>query len=89
MEFKKVYMDNSATTVVKQEVLDVMLPFFTEMYGNPSSIHHFGQISKVHVDKARMQVAELLRTRIGGNLFYCRRKRIRQLGIKSYRKKRE
>lgn len=60
MEFKKVYMDNSATTVVKQEVLDVMLPFFTEMYGNPSSIHHFGQISKVHVDKARMQVAELL-----------------------------
>lgn len=60
MDRKYVYMDNSATTAVKQEVLDQMMPIFTEIYGNPSSIHQVGQIAKVYVDKARMQVASLL-----------------------------
>ncbi|WP_314881558.1 cysteine desulfurase NifS [Filifactor alocis] len=60
MDRKYVYMDNSATTAVKQEVLDQMMPIFTEIYGNPSSIHQAGQIAKVYVDKARMQVASLL-----------------------------
>lgn len=60
MDRKYVYMDNSATTAVKQEVLDQMIPIFTEIYGNPSSIHQAGQIAKVYVDKARMQVASLL-----------------------------
>lgn len=61
MDRKYVYMDNSATTAVKQEVLDQMMPIFTEIYGNPSSIHQAGQIAKVYVDKARMQVASLLK----------------------------
>ena len=60
MNRKYVYMDNSATTAIKQEVLDQMIPIFTEIYGNPSSIHQAGQIAKVYVDKARMQVASLL-----------------------------
>lgn len=60
MDRKYVYMDNSATTAVKQEVLDQMMPIFIEIYGNPSSIHQAGQIAKVYVDKARMQVASLL-----------------------------
>ena len=60
MNRKYVYMDNSATTAVKQEVLDQMMPIFTEIYANPSSIHQSGQIAKVYVDKARMQVASLL-----------------------------
>ena len=60
MDRKYVYMDNSATTAVKQEVLDQMMPIFTEIYGNPSSIHQAGQIAKVYVDKARMPVASLL-----------------------------
>ncbi|MGP1405663.1 cysteine desulfurase NifS [Filifactor alocis] len=60
MDRKYVYMDNSATTAVKQEVLDQMMPIFTEIYGNPSSIHQAGQIARVYVDKARMQVASLL-----------------------------
>ena len=60
MDRKYVYMDNSATTAVKQEVLDQMMPILTEIYGNPSSIHQAGQIAKVYVDKARMQVASLL-----------------------------
>ena len=60
MNRKYVYMDNSATTAVKQEVLDQMMPIFTEIYANPSSIHQSGQIAKGYVDKARMQVASLL-----------------------------
>lgn len=59
MSVKQVYMDNSATTRVKPEVVEAMLPMFGEQFGNPSSIHHFGQSTKVYVDKARMQVAEL------------------------------
>lgn len=59
MSIRQVYMDNSATTRVKPEVLEVMLPMFQEQFGNPSSIHHYGQTTKVYVDKARMQVAEL------------------------------
>lgn len=42
----KVYMDYSATTPVKKEVLDTMIPYFTEQYGNPSSIYQMGQASK-------------------------------------------
>lgn len=61
MSRREVYMDNSATTRVKPEILDAMLPAFQEHFGNPSSIHHYGQGAKVYVDRARMQVAELFR----------------------------
>ncbi|WP_174590902.1 cysteine desulfurase NifS [Methanocella conradii] len=57
---KKVYLDNSATTRVSQEVLDAMLPFFTEMYGNPSSLHTMGQEANAAVQKAREQVARAI-----------------------------
>lgn len=57
---KYIYMDNSATTPVKKEVLDEMLPYFTEKYGNPSSIYSLGSDSKVAVEKAREQVAKAL-----------------------------
>jgi cysteine desulfurase len=54
------YLDNNATTRVAPEVLDAMLPFLTDSYGNPSSIHRFGGMLKRHVEKAREQVASLL-----------------------------
>lgn len=55
-----VYMDNNATTKVAPEVVDVMMPFLTECYGNPSSMHNFGgQVGRA-VEKAREQVAELI-----------------------------
>jgi len=61
--FRRIYLDNSATTPVAPEVLDAMLPYLTEKFGNASSIHHFGQEAKGAVDKARHQVAELLNAR--------------------------
>jgi len=57
---KYIYMDNAATTPVKKEVLDEMIPYFTEKYGNPSSIYTLGSASKVAVEKARDQVAKAL-----------------------------
>ncbi len=50
-------MDNAATTRVKEEVLQSMLPFFSEIYGNPSSIHSFGREAKKAIERAREQVA--------------------------------
>lgn len=60
---RRVYLDNSATTQVAPEVLEAMMPFLTENFGNPSSIHHFGQMARSAVDKARHQVAEILNAR--------------------------
>ena len=55
-----VYLDNNATTAVAPEVLDAMLPFLAERYGNPSSMHAFGGNVASDIRKAREQVAELL-----------------------------
>ncbi len=55
------YFDHNATTPVSREVLDAMLPAFAEVYGNASSIHHYGQAAKQKLDSARRQVAEFLR----------------------------
>jgi cysteine desulfurase len=55
-----IYMDNAATTAVKEEVLEAMIPYFVEGYGNPSSIYSLGSKSKVAVEKARDQVAQVL-----------------------------
>ena len=55
-----IYMDNAATTAVRKEVLDAMLPYFTEHYGNPSSIHSVGRDARRAVEKARAQVAAAL-----------------------------
>jgi len=57
---KTVYLDNNATTQVAPEVIDAMLPFFRDAWGNPSSMHSFGGNVKKHVNKAREQVAALL-----------------------------
>lgn len=57
---KIVYLDNNATTMVDPEVLDVMLPFFTERYGNPSSMHDFGGSVAKDIENARMGIANLL-----------------------------
>ena len=55
-----IYMDNNATTQVDPAVYDEMKPFFTELYGNPSSMHRFGGQVGVHLKKARERVAAIL-----------------------------
>ncbi len=55
---KMIYMDHSATTPVKKEVLQEMLPYFSEFYGNPSSVYQLSSKSKLAIDKAREQVAK-------------------------------
>ena len=55
---KMIYMDHSATTPVKKEVLQEMLPYFSEYYGNPSSVYQLSSKSKLAIDKARDQVAK-------------------------------
>ncbi|MDD2466687.1 MAG: cysteine desulfurase NifS [Desulfobulbus sp.] len=57
---KVIYMDNNATTRVAPEVLDTMLPYLTEFYGNPSSMHTFGGRVGQAVSEARQSVANLL-----------------------------
>ncbi|HMS40970.1 MAG TPA: cysteine desulfurase NifS [Pyrinomonadaceae bacterium] len=61
--FRRVYLDNSATTPIDKEVVETMLPFLTEKFGNASSIHFFGQEARAAIDKARHQVADLINSR--------------------------
>jgi len=57
---RKVYMDYAATTPTHPEALEAMLPYFSEKFGNPSSIHGFGQEAKAGVQDARLKVAKLI-----------------------------
>ena len=59
----KIYLDHNATTPVLQEVLDVMLPFYKDKFGNPSSVHSEGRAARVSLDESREQVAELIGAR--------------------------
>ncbi|MBN1324022.1 MAG: cysteine desulfurase [Methanotrichaceae archaeon] len=57
---KRIYMDNSATTAVAPEVLEAMLPYFEELYGNASSLHAFGREARAGMEEARERVASLI-----------------------------
>ena len=57
---KRVYLDNAATTRLLPEVLEEMVPYMTELYGNPSSPHDFGQKAASGLSKARQQVADAI-----------------------------
>jgi cysteine desulfurase len=58
---RRVYLDHNASTPVHPEVLAEMLPYFSEHFGNPSSVHGFGREARVGVDQARERVARFLR----------------------------
>jgi cysteine desulfurase len=60
---RSVYLDNSATTRVDPRVVEAMLPYFTEHFGNPSSLHRFGQNARAGLDAARRTIADTLRAR--------------------------
>jgi cysteine desulfurase len=57
---KNIYLDYSATTPIKEEVLDAMMPYFKENYGNPSNIYSLGLKSKIAIEEARKNIAELI-----------------------------
>jgi cysteine desulfurase len=56
----KIYLDNAATTPLDKEVLDAMLPYMTEHFGNPSSIHSFGRKTRAAIENARKSIANSL-----------------------------
>lgn len=58
----RIYLDNAATTRIDPEVIEAMLPWITEQYGNPSSIHGHGRVVKSAIEQARKTVAMLLNT---------------------------
>lgn len=65
-----IYLDNNATTKVAPEVMEAMLPYFTELYGNPSSMHTFGgQVAK-SLKKAREAVASILGAASGDEILF-------------------
>ncbi len=61
--FRRIYLDHAATTPVDSQVLEAMLPYLTNKFGNASSIHFFGQEARAAIDKARHQVANLINAR--------------------------
>ncbi|MEM2509129.1 MAG: aminotransferase class V-fold PLP-dependent enzyme, partial [Candidatus Thermoplasmatota archaeon] len=57
---KKIYLDHAATTPVDKEVIEEMMPYFNEKFGNASSLHLFGREAKKGIEEARERVAKLI-----------------------------
>ena len=57
---KKIYLDNASTTPVDEKVMKEMKPFFEKKFGNPSSLHSFGQEARVAIDESREKIADYL-----------------------------
>jgi cysteine desulfurase len=65
----KIYLDNAATTKIDSRVAEAMMPYLTEHFGNPSSLHSFGRDSRSAIEKARKKISALLGTQ-PANLFF-------------------
>ena len=65
----RIYFDNAATTALDPEVLEVMMPFLTEKFGNPSSIYSYGRETKMAIENARKSVARILNANPGEIFF--------------------
>jgi cysteine desulfurase len=66
---KGIYLDHAATTPLHPEVLEAMLPYYRESFGNPSSMHAFGQVAKKAIDRARATIADRLGCRTNELIF--------------------
>src|ERR1051325_6570399 len=80
---RKVYLDHSATTPIDPRVVEAMMPYLTERFGNASSIHQFGQEARAAVDKARRQVAVLIGARANEIVFTSGGTEANNLAIRS------
>ena len=67
---RKVYADNAATTALSEKVLNKMLPYLTEVYGNPSSLYQIGSIAKDAVEESRQTVADLIGAEHASEIFF-------------------
>src|SRR5919202_6285686 len=63
MAMRRVYLDHSATTPVDPRVVEAMLPYLSGQFGNPSSVHYYGQEARAALDRARREVAALVGAR--------------------------
>jgi cysteine desulfurase len=66
---QRIYFDNAATTALDKEVLDAMLPYMTEHFGNPSSIYSYGRETRLAIENARKSVARILGVKPGSIFF--------------------
>ena len=55
-----IYLDNAASTAIHQDVLDEMIPYLKELYGNPSSIHRYGRLTEKAIRHARQQISNIV-----------------------------
>src|SRR5688572_3320402 len=69
MKDSRIYFDNAATTALDREVLDAMLPYMTEHFGNPSSIYSYGRETRLAIENARKLVARILGVKPGSIFF--------------------
>jgi len=67
---KRVYLDNNATTRLRQEVFDAMTPWLTEHFGNASSIHQFGRVARKAIDEAREKVRGLISAKSADEIIF-------------------
>ncbi|MBI5042490.1 MAG: aminotransferase class V-fold PLP-dependent enzyme [Nitrospirae bacterium] len=67
---RKVYLDNAATTQPHLKVVEAMQPYFTEVFGNPLSLHSYGQAAKKAIDEAREKIAKLINAKPSEIIFY-------------------
>ena len=81
---KIIYLDINSTTSLDPRVLDAMSPYFSEYYGNATSIHHFGSFSHKGVEDAREKVAELLYSKPNEIIFTSGATESINLAIKGY-----
>ena len=66
---ERIYLDHAAATPLDQRVLTAMMPYLTSQYGNPSSLHYFGQQARAAVQLARRQLAHCLGVAAGDVVF--------------------
>ncbi len=69
IKMKQIYLDHAATTPVRKEVLEAMLPYFSDMFGNPSSFHSVGKTAKDAMETAREAIAKILNCRTAEIIF--------------------
>jgi cysteine desulfurase len=66
---ERIYLDNAATTALDKEVLDAMMPYLTDKFGNPSSIYSYGRETRLAIENARKSVAKILNAHPGEIFF--------------------